>query len=282
MKFASLLSLTSLLFAQAPVRIQGSCTPDIVHEIGLDCSQETPCPIFLELSAVEMVGNRLLVSGNLHTAVTTLESIMLASEDTGRTWTEVHPRLPQSSIEAIQFLDYEVGWASGQVLHPRPRDAFFLLTSDGGKSWRRRPLFSETRTGTVEAFRFDSRSHGRLLIDRLSGSENGLRYELWESMTGGEGWDVRQVDSKPIALNVPARAESWRIKPDAAAKVLWLEQKSETRWQNIAAFAIAAGECKPVPPEPKTELEPQSEPPPSVKPSLKRKNEGKTLDKSLN
>ena len=45
-----------------------------------------------------------------------------------------------AAIDRIQFFDAETGWAAGEQLEPLPQDPFLLLTTDGGKSWRRRPM----------------------------------------------------------------------------------------------------------------------------------------------
>ena len=49
--------------------------------------------MFLELSNVEAAGNKIFLAGNLHTPTTTLYSILLATEDAGKTWIEPHPRI---------------------------------------------------------------------------------------------------------------------------------------------------------------------------------------------
>src|SRR5690348_171398 len=59
------------------------CTEEDLHAGGLSCSEEEPCAVFLELSAVTSTGNRILAAGNIHTESVTLYSILLASEDGG-------------------------------------------------------------------------------------------------------------------------------------------------------------------------------------------------------
>jgi hypothetical protein len=76
----------------------------------------------------------------------------------------------------------------------------FWPHSDSGKTWRKRPIFGENRAGTISQFWFSSRSDGALLIDRSqSGSES--RYELYESMTGGESWMLREVNDSRYGLS---------------------------------------------------------------------------------
>lgn len=244
------------------MRLEAKCGHEDVLRLGLTCSHEEPCPVYLELTDIEAVGNKLFVSGNLHTASSTLESVLLGSEDLGRTWTEPHERIPSAGLENIQFIDFETGWAAGQVLLALPRDAFLLLTTDGGKNWRKRPIYGETRVGAIDRFWFESRTDGTLLMDRIQAGETGMRHELYESRTGGESWMLRQVDSKPIPVKPPEpAATSWRLRPDAASKSYRIENKQGDKWTPIASLLIAAGECKPPAPAEAQPPPPPEEPP---------------------
>ena len=138
-----------------PIAIPFSCTDDDTREGGLTCSAEQPCPVYLELSGVETALNRVFLSGNLHTADATLFSILLVSEDSGKTWTEPFPRTRATLLEEIQFIDFQNGWVAGANVQGVPRDPFLLMTNDGGKSWTERPIFEESRAGVVERFWFD-------------------------------------------------------------------------------------------------------------------------------
>ena len=80
-----------------------------------------------------------------------------------------------SGLELIQFIDFETGWIGGESLGSVPRDPFFLLTHDGGKTWYSRPVYGELREGAVDYFRFDSKTHGTLWIDRSQSGETGNR-----------------------------------------------------------------------------------------------------------
>jgi hypothetical protein len=211
------------------------------------------------------VGPRLVVTGNIHTGAATLESLLLISDDGGSTWTEAHARLPGAVLDQIQFVDFEGGWINGHLLSGVPRDAFFLLTTDGGKTWRRRPVHGESRTGAVEQFWFDSRNNGRMFLDRVRAAENGMRYEVWESLTGGESWSIRQVDSRPIAFRKPPRDPLVRIAADPGGKVHRLEKRSGDGWSLITTFDVSAGECRPQPPA--EQPEPAAAAPPAEDPA---------------
>jgi hypothetical protein len=255
----------------APARLKSVCSAELIQSLSLPCSPDEPCPLFLELAAAELVGTRLIVTGNIHTGSATLESVLLISDDGGGTWTEAHPRIPSVVLDQIQFIDFETGWTNGHLLAGVPRDPFFLLTTDGGKTWRKRPIYGEARTGTVDQFWFESRTAGTLALDRVRAAENGLRYEIWESLTGGESWNVRQVDSNPLTIRRPAREPLIRIRTEGTTHRL--ERRDGERWSAIASFHVSAGECRPAaapepdPAPPATPvIEPSPEPAPSAGP----------------
>lgn len=241
---ATLLICTLSLTAQAPVRIEYACPPEDIDSFGLTCTPEDPCPIFLELASVDASGARLFLSGNLHTASSTLYGILLSSEDGGKAWTEPLQRVRSAALEQIQFLDLAHGWISGQFIDPLPKDPFLMLTTDGGKTWRQRPLFEESRIGSIAQFWFDSPTNGELVFDRSQGGTT--RHELYESMTGGESWNVKEVTTTPIHLK-KARAKegaAWRVRADAATKTYRLERRAGERWETIASFLIRINDCK--------------------------------------
>src|SRR3954463_15566993 len=93
-----------LEFNGKPLVVPFQCTDEDIQLSGLTCSEEDPCPIYLELSAAEGAGQRLLVAGNLHTSAVTVFSTLLASEDGGRTWRETHERIRSAGLDRIQFL----------------------------------------------------------------------------------------------------------------------------------------------------------------------------------
>ena len=272
--FCISIACAALGWAQAPVRPAVKCSVELVQNLDLDCTEDSPCALFLEITDAEMVGDRIVLAGNIHTPSATLESMLLVSDDAGKTWTETHARIPGGALTSIQFLDFEAGWISGHILHPDARDPFFLITSDGGKTWRRRPVYSEPKTGAIEHFQFDSRSSGKMLVDRGRSGENGLRHELWESLTGGDSWSIRQVDARPIPFpgGSQVRVKPLRIRADAGSKTYRVEKQEGTQWRALASFAVSLDPCKPVVPEskeveePPAPLDPKPEPKPVKKP----------------
>ena len=124
-----------------------ACGDAEITEFGLDCTVRDSCSLFLELAGVEQAGGRMFLSGNFHTGTATLWSLLLASDDEGRSWTEPYMRIRGAVLDDIQFVDAEAGWVSGHIAGALPRDPFLLKTTDGGRTWRRVPIFEESEIG---------------------------------------------------------------------------------------------------------------------------------------
>ena len=247
-----------LVYAGKPLQIDSACTDDDMQTFGLTCTTEEPCPVYLELSSLDTGANRILVAGNFHTETATLSTILLASEDGGVTWTEAHPRIKGANFDHTQFIDLQTGWISGQVIAALPRDPFFLLTIDGGKSWRQRMVFSESGPGSIDQFSFDSPTTGSVVVDRAAGAEGG-RYAYLETQTGGDSWSIRSVTREKATLkNRPSVNPAWRLLAHALSKSYRVERKEASgKWTPVASFLVNAGQCKPK----ETELkEPTPEP----------------------
>ena len=232
--------------AGKPIRLPFACTDEDITSLGMTCTIEEPCAVYLELAAVYGLNSRIYLAGNLHNGASTMYSVLLVSEDNGKTFTEAFERVRTGGLFNIQFADNDTGWVSGALLPALPRDPFLLLTTDGGKSWRRRPVFGESKIGTIEQFGFQSKTAGALLIDRGQGADGGGRYERYESMTGGDTWMVREVSRRAPQMKLaPPPAAEWRLQADARLKAHLVERRVGERWQRVVAFQVQVGECKP-------------------------------------
>jgi hypothetical protein len=245
--FVCLAACLSVLSAQDLQKLDYTCSDEDIHDFGLTCSEEEPCRVFLELSGVNASGSTVFLTGNLHTEQTTLYGLLLSTEDGGKTWTEPAQRLRSASLDQIEFADLQHGWVSGVKLEPLPRDPFLLLTTDGGKTWRPRPLTDDVSFGSILQFWFDSPDSGELILDRSQGSNKS--YEIYGSMTGGNSWEIRETTRTQPTLSKARRdAPTWRIRVDAPAKVYRVEKRvaaaSGTSWETIASFSVLAAECK--------------------------------------
>jgi hypothetical protein len=258
-----------------PMPVPFQCTDDDMQWAGMSCTEEQPCPVYLELSAMETVGNRIILAGNIHTESVTLYSVLLGSEDGGATWQEPYERMRGTGLDHVQFIDFQNGWISGETLVPVSRDPFLLITSDGGKSWRLRSVFGEGGDGAIQQFRFETATNGSLVIDRGQSADSS-RYELYETPNGGDTWMIRRTSEGPIALEgrLPDSAEAGaRIRADARSKSFAIEKRQGEHWNPMARFLVEIGSCKPVTPavpEPSAEQEPAAPAVPATPPSLKR------------
>jgi hypothetical protein len=252
-----------------PILLPFQCTEEDIQKGGLSCTEEDPCPVYLELGAVDGSGSRVLAAGNLHTSAVTLYSVLLQSDDLGHTWREPHSRVRAAGLDHIQFLDAETGWVSGLVLSPLPQEPFLMVTQDAGKTWRQRPILSESsenRLGSIQQFSFGAKNSGSLIVDRGQGSD-GDRYELYESPDAGENWTIKESSTKPLRLRRPPPPPSsdWRVRADARTQAFHLEHRAAPdRWSSLAAFAIKVPPCKPPPPSVVEEPPATPVPPPPV------------------
>ena len=239
------LAVPILLAAEDPVRVDYACPAADVDKFGLTCSEDEPCEVFLELAGAEGVGSTIFAVGNLHTVTTTLYGVLLMSGDGGKTWTEPNPRIEGAALDQIQFPDFQHGWASGVMEEPLARDPFFLVTADGGKTWRRRPLFNETHYGSIQQFWFDSGKSGELIIERSQGARSS--YEVYETSNGGDTWAIKGSGTKnPVLAKAPAKdSMTWRVRADAPSKTNRIERRTARgAWETVASFAVRAGVCK--------------------------------------
>jgi photosystem II stability/assembly factor-like uncharacterized protein len=230
--------------AHEPIRVAYECTEADADAFGFTCTMEDPCPVFLELAAAELAGNRLIATGNLHTKTVTLYSIVLASDDDGVTWTEPHERMRSSALEQIQFLNAQNGWITGVSVDPLARNPFLLITGDGGHSWRQMPILEDTKYATVAQLYFETASRGELVLDVAQ--PKTVRQELYETQTGGESWELEQVSSAPIQLKGlrPAAQSPVRVRTDSAAGTFVVERANGRAWNRVASFAVHLANCE--------------------------------------
>ena len=241
----SLLMFPLLLAAEDPVRVEYTCPAADLEKFGLTCSEEEPCDVFLELTSVEGVGSTIFAVGNLHTVTTTLYGVLLVSGDGGKTWSEPNPRIPAAALDQVQFPDFQRGWVSGVNIEPLARDPFFLLTADGGKTWRRRPLFNETKYGFIQQFWFDSTKTGELIFERSQGAASV--YEMYQTTNGGDTWTIKEAGGKApkLAKSPPKDSATWRARTDAASKMHRIERRNARGgWELVASLSVRAGLCK--------------------------------------
>ncbi len=232
----------SVEYSGTPIALPYACAEKDFASAGLTCSPEEPCPVYLELSAVEEAGGRVFLAGNIHSGPATLFGVLLAGEDGGRVWREAHERVPAAALDRIQFSDSDTGWVGGETLVPLVQDPFFLFTPDGGKTWRKRLIFNEEGTvGSILQFRFTTKAEGSLIIDRGRGSRG--RYRLYATHDGGATWGVTQETDTPPRLPSPP-TPAWRVRADSATDAFQIERRTGERWSLVTAFGVKLAACK--------------------------------------
>lgn len=240
--FAVLRAQTPLENDGKPMRVAYQCASADIQGAGLGCPEGAPCPVYIELANIDALGNRIFVAGNVHTPMVTLASLLLASEDGGKSWFEPQARIPASGLDQIQFVDFEHGWISGANLQTAPRDPFLLITTDGGKMWHAQPVFNESRVAAIERFHFETVMHGLLLID--ASLDNG-NHEAYETRDGGATWLIQQTSKQPIAFpGDTSDSRGWRVRTDAATHSYVVEKSENSRWQRVASFLVQIAACK--------------------------------------
>ncbi len=232
-------------YSSQPIVLQATCANAELNDFGLTCSEDEPCPLYVELASIEAAGAKVFIAGNFHTETATLWSLLLVSEDEGRSWSEAHPRLRGVALDLLQFPDATTGYVAGRTAGSLARDPFLLRTTDGGQNWKRLPLFEDGAVGLIESLHFESATQGRVEVDR--GRPGAGRYEILESMTGGDAWTVRESGATRLRNAAVAPASDWRISVDAASRALRIERHAGEAWRKAAEFAVAAGACRPAP-----------------------------------
>jgi hypothetical protein len=225
-----------------PLRLGYACAEDDLQWAGMSCTGEDPCPIYLEISSIVPDGRKIFLAGNLHSTSATLGSVLLMSEDAGATWKEPVARIRGAAIDLMQFYNLQAGWSAGETQYPLARDPFFLITTDGGSSWRQTPVGEDGMAGAVVRFSFDSAQHGELIVDAGKASEGG-RYLSYETETGGSGWTLHgKSDQLPKLKQVDN--PDWRIRASKDGKTFEIEQRVGGAWKPLASFLIDVANCK--------------------------------------
>lgn len=240
-KLLLLLPAAAGLFAQSAVHVDYACTQEDVDSFGLSCSEDQPCPVFFEISAVDSFGSRVFVAGDIHTATTILYGVLLSTDDGGASWSEAIPRRRGTAFEQFQIIGNN-GWLSGHEVDSLSKDPFFLITTDAGKSWHEKALFDDSRFGSIAQFWFDTPATGQLIVDDSVGKT--IDQELYATNTGGEGWELREKSTSALHLKTPRPAPNWVATAASGSPHYVIERNANGRKEPFARFLIHIGDCK--------------------------------------
>jgi hypothetical protein len=53
-------------YSGQPIVLEAQCADAELNDFGLTCSEDEPCPVYLELAAIEPAGSKVFVAGNFH------------------------------------------------------------------------------------------------------------------------------------------------------------------------------------------------------------------------
>lgn len=240
-KLLLLLPAAAGLFAQSAVHVDYACTQEDVDSFGLSCSEDQPCPVFFEISAVDSFGSHIFVAGDIHTATTILYGVLLSTDDGGASWSEAIPRRRGTAFEQFQIIGNN-GWLSGHEVDSLSKDPFFLITTDAGKSWHEKALFDDSRFGSIAQFWFDTPATGQLIVDDSVGKT--IDQELYATNTGGEGWELREKSTSALHLKTPRPAPTWVATAASGSPHYVIERNATGRKEPFARFLIHIGDCK--------------------------------------
>ena len=231
------------------VQLPVDCQIERLEYAGMTCNAEQSCSLFLDLTSIAAEGDFIVLAGEIHSTGATVESVVLSSSDGGQSWKESAERVAAAGIEAVEIVEEVHAWAAGQQGDTATVEKpFSLYTDDAGESWALRKLgtFDEPVRGVVLAFRFDSPTHGYLILEKLTAT--GDPFELRETFNGGRSWSIRQITAErpkiPGGRFLRPAEELWRIQEEPDR---WrIERRSDAEpdgWALSAGFAVELGAC---------------------------------------
>ncbi len=105
--------------------------------------------------------------------------------------------------------------------------------------------------GAIQKFWFDTAEHGEVIIDAGRSAQGG-RYELSESHTGAENWNVVSHTTQiPRLRRAPAVEDvDYRIGTDSKTHSFTIEKREGEKWNRIASFLIQVANCGTAAPPP--------------------------------
>ena len=195
--------------------------------------------------------------GSYQFPAVTYRTILLRTDDAGRTWQEVHPGISDSTLYGIDFVSPKIGFVYGQWTTEGMGPPFFLYSEDGGLSWERVGGVEESGTPFVYAFDFTDEQHGIIkLIFHAVGltPEQDHRIETHETHDGGKTW--AKTASKMISDDEETKIRDtmaddtlhlqdgvgWRIEEaggDAWTYGYWIARSMDngSSWERVTRFA---------------------------------------------
>ncbi len=237
------------VYRGAEIRLPSDCRIERLEYAGMICTQDQPCRLLLDFTAIDAAGDFVVLAGEIHTAEATLESVVLTSSDAGESWTEAAERVAAAGIEAVEIVEGVHVWAAGQQGDTATVEKpFTLYSDDAGETWSLRKLgtYDEPVRGVVLEFRFDAPQHGYMVLEKLTST--GDPFELRETFNGGRSWGIRQITADrpkiPGGRFLKPAEELWRFREESGDWVI--ERRSDAEpggWSIATRFAVELEAC---------------------------------------
>ena len=193
-------------------------------------------------------GRKIFLAGNLHSTSATLASVLLQSDDARRHMertSRAHPR--ERARSDCSFTICEHGWAAGETQYPLPRDPFFLMTTDGGASWRQHLVGEEGSAGVGPALLVRFRAARR--TDRRCGQERPQAAAIFPTNPkpaakaghcAARAISCRSSGARRRRLRIPTGA----FAPAKDGKAYQIEQRAGEQVDAVASFLIEVANCQ--------------------------------------
>jgi hypothetical protein len=171
----------------------------------------------------------VLLFGELRTPAASIRSLLLRSDDGGKSWREVMSPVYGSEVIEVFFHDAHVGWALVAWTTEGPGDLALYRSKDGGKSWRKISDIPKRHfSGWPISMRFSDGKNGmiKLLYDG-SGDPRTDGLVTLNTKNGGRSWH----ETSHLALDEYERGNEERKEAEGRMVV----GQDSSQWQLLGA-----------------------------------------------
>jgi hypothetical protein len=193
-------------------------------------------PAELQLKTAGQVGGRIFAGGSFHSKDRVISSVLLATDDGGRSWIEAAPRYRETELGAAQVSDLRVWIAAHRQTGDGPLDPFFLFTFDSGLHWRRIPLRPYSEAGRITSFHFREDGNGFALV-REPGPVRSVA-KRFVTADGANSWVLTEAEEPSIPGTQPNR-----IRIQESADEFRIQVRDEKTWTTVSRISWSAGVC---------------------------------------
>lgn len=189
--------------------------------------------------------------GSLQTPAVSIRSLLLRSEDGGRSWGEVMTPVTGSDVIRLFFLNKQTGWTLLGQTSEGPGPLYLYKTRDSGKSWEKVSRIPKRHyTGWPKGFGFIDERNGRIEMlyegaaptdgfAIMSTSDGGITWRETRSLSLDEYREKYEKDSEePSTDYVTARDGSqWKLQKQPNGQVSILRRRrSGGEWDIVSTL----------------------------------------------